>query len=225
MTTVPIDIYVRNNTVDLSIFDEVFASNTYSADLIDYTALSVIYDLGAHIGAFSRFVKERNPDARIVAVEPDLQNALCYLLNLQAYNGVMLVTARLGYVWQDVAILRNSVNSGGIAFVAVERVVASLPDGISAAAGNDYPVVTLEQLGDAPIDLIKIDIEGGEFDVLLNAPLDTLKGCHWIVGEWHGASGNFADIIERLAPYFDVRRQEPTDGDMGYFCFERNLHA
>lgn len=222
MTDAPIGIYVRDGTSDYSIFNEVFSSNTYSADLIDYASVGAVYDLGAHIGAFSRFVKERNPNARIVAVEPDLHNAICFLFNMQQFGGVMLITARVAYEWADVQIVRNAVNSGGIAFVCTDDpALAALPDGLSSASGNDYPVVTLEQLGTGEVDVLKIDIEGAEFDVLLNAPMPTLSRFRWIVGEYHGVSGSFAAIVQRLTPHFTLQRQEDTGGEMGYFCFER----
>src|ERR1043166_6577950 len=95
MLAAPIDIYVRDGTCDLAIFNEVFASNTYSADLIDYAHINTVCDLGAHIGSFSRFVKEHNPYARLVAIEPDRQNATCFLFNLEKFTDVMLVTARV----------------------------------------------------------------------------------------------------------------------------------
>ncbi len=219
MTNAPIDIYVRDNTNDLAIFNEVFGSNTYSADLIDYTTINTVHDLGAHIG---RYVKEKNAAAHIVAVEPDYQNAVCFLFNLTNYSRVTLITARVAYAWLDVQVIRTTENSGGIGFVPSDSPnLATLEAGAVSVPGSDYPVVTLEQLGPGEIDLLKIDIEGAEFDVLLNAPLSTIACYRWIVGEYHGASGSFGRIVDRLAPAFELRRQEDTGGGMGYFCFER----
>ncbi|WP_456374739.1 FkbM family methyltransferase [Methanocaldococcus sp.] len=62
------------------------------------------------------------------------------------------------------------------------------------------PVITLEEIIEefGIIDLLKIDIEGAEFDVFENTDLNTLKKINYIVGEIHTKRGNINSIINKL---------------------------
>ncbi|MDP9254707.1 MAG: FkbM family methyltransferase, partial [Verrucomicrobiota bacterium] len=64
-------------------------------------------------------------------------------------------------------------------------------------AGN-----TLRHLKIPKVDLLKIDCEGGEFDIFTALSEEMLRQCKWIVGEMHNASA--FKILELLAPHFDL---------------------
>ena len=60
----------------------------------------------------------------------------------------------------------------------------------------------MKNLGLAEVDLIKIDCEGGEYDVLTALPEEMLRQCKWIVGEMHDVSA--FKLLTLLAPHFDL---------------------
>lgn len=217
---------LRDHSADLSIVNEVMSTDVYSPDLIDYSLLRSVIDAGAHIGSFSRYVKLNAPGARIVAIEPDFGNAELFLRNLNGYGDVTLVVARLAYRWLDVVKVRHDTNTGATGFIErTSAVLHQLEPGMMTDETDATAMVQLEQFVRGPVDLLKMDIEGAEFDVFWNVDLATLSKIHWIVGEYHGASGDIDAAFAHLAPAFVVRRSRDTGKRMGNFCLERRADA
>jgi len=65
----------------------------------------------------------------------------------------------------------------------------------------------LGELGETRIDIIKIDVEGAEYEILEAFPDRVLAEATWIYGELHaemaGAAPAFA-LLSRLARWFDI---------------------
>jgi FkbM family methyltransferase len=86
------DIFLRPNTTDLATFEEVFLDGSYNLRRIGHrfdemVALyrllpkPLIVDLGANIGLSSLYLQKCWPRARVIAVEPQLDNFNMLLLN------------------------------------------------------------------------------------------------------------------------------------------------
>ncbi len=60
----------------------------------------------------------------------------------------------------------------------------------------------LRDLGVMKVDLIKIDCEGGEFEIFAALADEILRQCKWIAGEMHDVSGFHA--LALLAPRFNL---------------------
>jgi FkbM family methyltransferase len=120
-----------------------------------------IIDLGANIGLFGAFAARFWPRSTIVAYEADPANALVHEQTIAA-NG-------LEDRWRVVCAAAGSHNG------EVELAAGLAMDSFLVAPGTDPGVVTLRvpmrdvlpELGRA--DLVKIDIEGGEWEILLDA--------------------------------------------------------
>lgn len=220
-----VDLVVRSGTFDEWIALEV--QKVYFPELIDYTSLERVVDIGAHIGTFSAWVKHQAPAAKIVAIEAMERNAELLRLNTNGKRGhdITVLVGRAGYTVGDYDVIIPRVNSGGYTLVRKggPEVVRR---GETIALEREYEgrMIPLSEalalLGGNP-DLLKIDCEGGEFDVLLNAPIIDVTAFRWIVGEYHSDVGNISDIINRLAPYFDIRQIKPVSSNLGIFCLER----
>lgn len=175
--------HVRHRTGDVAILNKVFARNggrdSYTPPpevlaAIGSTRVPKIFDVGANIGLFGVFALERWPDAQITAFEPDADNrrVLCRTVAANA----------LGDRWTVVdKAVSNAV--GELSFVAGLRAEAHI------AATDEIATITVptidlfEQQGDG-VDLIKMDIEGGEWAVLADPRLSALK-TPVIRLEWH----------------------------------------
>lgn len=140
-----------------------------------------IVDLGAHIGLFDVFFLTRFPNARITAVEPDPFNARlltrCAQLNSRA-NGWRIIRAAAG------------TNDGKVPFVSgrfAESAVASSPgfETIDVPSVDVFPFL-------AEADLVKIDIEGGEWPILEDKRLADV-GPKVVALEWHARGCPGAD--------------------------------
>jgi FkbM family methyltransferase len=178
--------YVRHGTGDVVTLDEVFLTRDYAmpreveATLADVGAPRVA-DLGANVGYVGLAVLARWPAARIVGFEPDAANAAVLERTISA-NGA-------GDHWR---VLRAAagVRPGSAAFltgrVALSRLLAAAGPAETQSAQSavvQVPVVdAFEHLREA--DLIKLDIEGGEWMILGDPRLAALPA-KALVLEYH----------------------------------------
>ena len=216
------DVVTRPGTNDAQILHE---AAHYFTDRIDYGALDVCVDVGAHIGGWTRYVKTWSPNAVVLAVEPDKANYDLLRLNTRGAEWVMVFEGRVAYQWADVVRLSTPGNTGGRSFVTREFSRENF-EALSARFGLEMAevspaVFTLEDIiGEIPaVDVLKLDAEGAEFDILLNAPIETLTKCKWLVGEVHHLNGYWPNVAGRLAPFFRV--QVVGSGETALFCAER----
>jgi len=134
---------------------------------------AVVIEAGANIGALTvPIARQVGAGGRVVAYEPQAPIADLLARNLAA-NGLANVEVRRAALGGQRGILhvpkldyRARGNFGGVA----------LGDG----DGEDVPVDTIDGLGLARVDLIKIDVEGMEAEVLDGAA-ETIRRCRPIL--------------------------------------------
>jgi FkbM family methyltransferase len=127
------------------------------------------YDVGAHTGFFcliaSRFI---GPSGKIVAFEPDPENAAALKANL-AKNGITQVTVEEAAVWSS---------AGHVTFQRAPSISSRTQGHITSAADPQLtsisvPAVQLDGVvfsqGYPVPHLIKMDVEGGEWGALQGA--------------------------------------------------------
>jgi FkbM family methyltransferase len=157
-----IAVHVRHGTVDVDTFDEIFRRGHY--DLPPPAAVALrraggpvsVLDLGGNIGLFGAHIRRMFPDVRITSVEPHPGNVEVLRRTISANEG--------GAVWELVeacADVRDRTVPFAVADFATSRVE-------STAAAVMMPAVDAFPLLDGA-DLVKIDIEGGEWPILADA--------------------------------------------------------
>src|ERR1051326_8504661 len=65
-------LYLRTGTSDLPVFRQIFIDEEYNFQIPFQP--SVIFDLGANVGFASIYFANKFPNARIIAVEPEISN-------------------------------------------------------------------------------------------------------------------------------------------------------
>jgi len=118
----------------------------------------VFYDIGAHEGLFSIDVKKRAPATLVYAFEPQAK-VLFKNLSLNNIHDVRIHQTAVGQCSGIVHMTTNRRSSNHI-----------LASGVSAE--NVFPVATIDSLvtdGFEPPDIMKLDIEGYEFQALIGA--------------------------------------------------------
>jgi FkbM family methyltransferase len=175
-----------------------------------------VLDIGAHIGAFSCWMHSKYPEAIITCVEADFEN---YLLLMRNVPFASVILGRAGYDTRDAWVYRTPDNTGGNCIVyEPERFPAErlLPA---------PPRVALEDIIGAGVDLLKVDIEGSEYDLFSHCEDESLKRIRRIVGERHGTHEHFMEQIgNRLEQFFTVTDLGHASGvvlDLGTFIAER----
>jgi len=160
------------------------------ASALEHRSAIRALDLGGNIGLFGAYVFGRWPGASIHSYEPDPAN-LRMLTRMIAANG-------LEDRW-SVADVAAANYTGEMTFVAgmlAESHPVTNTDGSSSqGSGRTITVRTVDIFEeDHDVDLMKIDIEGGEWSILTDPRLAGL-GADFLIIEWH----------ERGAPEPDAR--------------------
>lgn len=145
-----------------------------------------IVDLGANIGVFCLWAAERVPDARIVAVEPFPSTYERLVQNISRNGLSARVTCRQAAVASQDGPIRMDGRPTTSSYC---RSTVWHVDGDHAIEVPGCSLATiLHDAGLDEVDLLKVDIEGAEYDLFLNSPDDVLRRCGTIVFEYHGAT-------------------------------------
>jgi len=184
-------VVIRHGTGDVVTLGEVFHEQDYAIPSRVSAALGVperILDLGANIGLFGIFAAERWPRAQIQAYEPDPANA--------AVHRQVIAANAMQEQWRLVQAAAGAAD-GEARFVSGQVALSSLD------AGGDIAVPVCDVLhAIADADLVKMDIEGGEWPILTD-PRFAASPPSVIVLEYHpqGCHGPdpHASIAELLA--------------------------
>lgn len=145
-------------------------------------------DVGGHIGAFTAWLKQLNPDAQIVAVEPERSNLHVLKINVD-FPGVTVFDGIVRYDDAPAMLAVNPINSGCHTMVNADKMYP----GQSAIPVENR--TTLEEIMAThhwtKLDLLKLDCEGAEVDILTRCSDELLRNTRRIVGEFHAGYDHF----------------------------------
>lgn len=210
----------------LSVYTKIFTHNPHNHMFIPQffpKKAKTIIDLGANVGIYALRIKQDNPECKIIALEPspdtfevlkrNITTNNCkniYLVNKAAasYNG----TLELRSVDQVSAITGKYIDSikkehrSWLKYLSIKSLTVDC--------------ITLSKLFEEykikNVDLLKMDIEGMEFEVL-DGSKEVLKKIDRIVVEWHSHS-NRENIISLLEKH-DFKLAFEEDREFGDLYF------
>jgi FkbM family methyltransferase len=145
----------------------------------------VIIDGGAHIGISAIFFKKLYPDAKVIAIEPDPRNIKLLEANIMRQNlsGIILEQSVLSHKNVPVNLYRYSWSWSN----SIVKEIGIDKDRVMDAI--TVPSILLSHLINQEIALLKLDIEGAEYEVL-NEAKDKLSLVNEIIIEFHKSPGN-----------------------------------
>jgi FkbM family methyltransferase len=149
-------IVVRGQTSDVSVFYEIFALKLYK---VPKEEIISIMDLGANVGYASIYFAHFFPKARIIAVEPEVSNYRALLENTQNYHNISCVHAPIWPEETELALQNPDGSNWSFHYKEPEN-IASGP----VIKAQTLPGL-MEKFNLERINLLKIDIEGGENDL------------------------------------------------------------
>lgn len=196
-------IYLRRGTSDLPVYRQVFLNGEYEMKV--NTTPKLIIDLGANIGLFSLLMKKKFPNSQIIAIEADPNNFLVLRQNLERYSDIICINAAIWNINTKLKVDSNdNIAEWGktVSLMSKEEKGAIVIDGITM---ND---VKREYSLDI-IDILKIDIEGAEFELFLSNTewLDDVK---MVIIEFHDSvnkntsSSFFRELSKRSEYSFNI---------------------
>jgi len=147
-------VFFVRSFMTLFIFEEIFLTGVYD---IDIQCVESILDIGANTGLFVLRAKERWPDAKIVAFEPEPGNyaALCETIKANEMKGVTAVQAAVAAEGGFVMLYRDPRNIGRHSIVFKQS-----GDSLKVPSRTISDALSLCPNGRC--DLMKVDCEGAE---------------------------------------------------------------
>jgi FkbM family methyltransferase len=181
--------FIRHRTSDIEVLNEIFGGTggrvAYEppvglAHALDLKAEPRILDLGGNVGLFGLYALHRWPGAVVNSFEPDVESA--------GLLRAAIAENRLESRW-TLTPAAVSNHSGTMAFrpgLSSESHLLEVEAGAHGAAADGVVEVPVEDLFalEGHLDLVKMDIEGGEWSLLADPRMARLDA-DLVVLEWH----------------------------------------
>jgi len=200
---------------------EMFSRDDYGLSRVaSVHETPVILDLGANIGAFTVAVAIRFPKAKIFAYEPEEENFKILSKNIELnklQNRVMPHQAAIaGHDGVEKLFLSNFEYGHSLLkeFIVEEKTNETEMLSVSC--------VTIKSILDANrlryIDLIKMDIEGSEYEVLYGLSDELYASIDRIVLEIHEIPGQSREKLKSFLETKGLKVRQSKTHDCVFFC-------
>jgi FkbM family methyltransferase len=179
------NVVLPNHSSSQYILKEIFVTEVYAMKKTFHQPVSIL-DLGANVGLSSLYFLEQCPVKEIVCLEPDTsnfnrlqQNLRSKQVKIQLHNAAVGLETTLAY----------SLSSGN------DPVQKKM---IKSEQGEAMQFISFESLLQQHFDIIKIDIEGAEWELMdrLNQTRQITKASYWMM-ELHDVEEH-QNILNRL---------------------------
>jgi FkbM family methyltransferase len=182
-----------------------------------------VIDAGGSIGLFTKYMLNKGAE-EVVTIECDDRSIKALISNFSYYPQVTIVPKALystegemELYWKEDNPLVNSLNIEDSEFSAHIN-----PN------SKTVPTTTLqkiiEQTGWESVDLLKIDIEGSEWEVLDSTPNTIFESIDKFLLEYHWPNGKLHQLISRMGSLgfkFKLEHNCEIDSDNGTILFYR----
>lgn len=178
-----------DNEAFIGMINEIFVKKNYMFN--SENDAPVIIDCGANIGLSTIFFKQIYPKSKIFCFEPDpkIFEMLKYNLTQFNYNDIQIFNKA---VWiKNEKLSFQTDNSWGGKIVSNE-----FENSINIDA------IDLSSFLNQKVDFLKIDIEGAEYEVIINCKDLISKNVKNIFFEWHSFS-NKGQVLGSLLSFFE----------------------
>ena len=179
---------------------ECFGRDCYRLAMLDLPPSPVVLDIGANIGAFTLAVVARWPQAQVTAIDasPAAVEALAANVARQAASNQVAVrhAAVVGAGNGTTALLHEHPD---------DLCTSSLLDHMTTGQVRQVEVPAIELSSvlsphPATVDLLKIDVEGAEYEIVGTAPVELLTTVNRVLVEYHAVPGHdVAELAWQLA--------------------------
>jgi FkbM family methyltransferase len=179
-----------------------------------------VVDIGAGVGDFAIKVAYSHPYNRVIAYEPFPGSFELLIRNL-AVNAIANVMPRQEAVWRETGEITLDLSGGEPLQIASGEEMAG--DRVKVPAVTLTEVLAQQEL--ERIDLLKLDCEGAEYPILMEAPAETLAKVDRIIMEYHDLdeAQNYRVLGEFLvdAGYRVFWHANQVHADIGYLFATR----
>lgn len=178
-------IYTRNEFLNYKYYIDIFKK------LVENKIVSYI-DIGANTGEVCNVMFEFLPTLKdAYLIEPEDNNFKFMQKNVKNVN-CKLFNCAIGYNYKNANLVAHwSGNVGG--FMLIEN---------NSEDQQSINIKTLEELNIPKVDLIKIDIEGGEYNLIENSTF--LKTAKFLEIEFHDYNKPLRQYVKKYLPEYNI---------------------
>lgn len=188
------EVWYENSDEFYELKKEIFSENCYYLELENEEP--VVVDAGAHIGMSVLYFKMLFPKARIIAFEPIPENFALLQKNVEE-NQLENVELYQAVVAPKSGILRIQEPIGEGAWKSGAGIIPKGWKGIQDNKEIKVEAIGIQEILHDKIDLLKMDIEGMEYEVIRNAP-PQLRNVKNILMEVHPRKDHRVEEIEKI---------------------------
>ncbi len=175
---------IRAKTADILVLNEnlIEKDNNYTPSNFKINPNDTVVDIGAHIGVFSILASKMANKGKVYAFEPSSDNFILLLENLKLNNITNIIASKTAVMGKEgvreMQFLENSTSN-------------SFFNNIKQKNRRKIKVktITLKKIIEngnlSKIDFLKMDCEGGEYEIFFNCKSRTLKKIKKISMEYH----------------------------------------
>lgn len=191
-------IVLRRNSTDLILAYSLFMKDgeydfLFQKPYVDILQnAKVVFDVGANIGLFSLICNSINPNTKFICIEPENNNYNILKKNMQSINSVCMKKG----LWNKETSLKVVPRNTGEWGYIVEEVSDGNENTIEAI--SIYDILNANTI--EVIDILKIDIEGAEFQVFDHTSEMWIDRVNCLIIEFHDRIRNGCSerVISRM---------------------------
>lgn len=150
-------LMIRDGNSDIRVFKQIFIDEVYNF-FPDQFEPKIIIDAGANVGYSRIWFNHMFPKSIILAIEPEVENYKILSENISGISGITALENGLWFEQTSLNISNPASDSWGFRLNTAD-----------SSRGNRIETVTIPDLISKysidQIDLLKIDIEGSEFEL------------------------------------------------------------
>jgi len=178
-------VFVRDGTPDEMVANECLGREflTLCELLKNVRRDNIVLDIGGYIGTAAVKFSTCVPRSRVITIEPSPDNYAILNMNASTYSNIYPINSAAGVTAGKMTLMSRGTGEWGYTLIANPK------DSKSPIEMSTVDVITIEQaiksfnFEDLPISMAKIDIEGGEVELLRQAPW--IENTAIIVAELH----------------------------------------
>jgi FkbM family methyltransferase len=163
-------------------------------------------DVGANVGIFTAYCAANGAIVNAYEPSPEAFSELCNMLQMSRLGHCVLAHPEAIWTHRDIIPYSgNKTSMENCEWYNGAVLVAGINPSEFAYKGT-VPCISFEDaLRDIEWDMVTMDIEGAEFEVLLNTPERALRRIKFLFVEFHPwvSNGLYADVISKLQHVFN----------------------
>jgi FkbM family methyltransferase len=148
---------IRDGNSDIRVFKQIFIDEVYNF-FPDQFEPKIIIDAGANVGFSPIWFKRMFPKSKVLAIEPEKENFKVLSKNISGIQGITALENALWFEQTSLTISNPSSDSWGFRLNTAD-----------SCNENRIETITIQNLitkySIDQIDLLKIDIEGAEYEL------------------------------------------------------------